>query len=341
MTKNGSYSEYYCTGPYCTIDYTSNKIKSHDKVNCTGNFCSIKDTKSRENNYQCSGKNCSITVVDSVKSNYFVAKGIEGAMVTITKGEDLNVETVGENNHTTIVITDSSYSDGLCRGGHCNVTVVGSNNSRPSCEGYNCTAHGIHVSAGDLTLKVRCTGEACLARCSNSANCTAICKGVKCKAVCYNNTICQATCEGPGCETSCAPGAGGTCKTLNLPKKSICRNCLHAPQIWDWETCTANVTDCMNCYTAHWDLLGLNLYRLGCLDNQTEADVCGLNEYIKACYVYTCKDDLCTNTLMYNLVNPAPEHDTKAAAYCRDGTYRVCCVAVLYHFLSILVYQFQ
>ena len=145
----------------------------------------------------------------------------------------------------------------------------------------------------------------CLAKCDNSKNCTVYCKGPKCIASCYNNTLCQAICEGEECQASCREAAGGRCeRSLHLPKKSLCQNCLHAPKIWDWSVCRANVTDCMNCYTAHWDLLGLDLYRLGCLDNQTESDVCGVNQFVKACYVYTCQDDLCTAKKMNELINP-------------------------------------
>ena len=32
-------------------------------------------------------------------------------------------------------------------------------------------------------------------------------------------------------------------------------------------------TECKNCFVAQWDLLGLDLYKLGCLDNITESEV--------------------------------------------------------------------
>ena len=327
VVRNGTYSEYYCTGPYCHIDYLSTKLATRDKANCTGDFCSIKDVMSRSNVYQCSGKNCSMEIQNTEENLYYVATGSTGASITATTTTDIEIETLGNNNYSTIFITNSIYTDGVCRGAQCNSTVTSSTNSRPSCEGFNCTAYGYDVMgtkgvqptlnaitgktedvAYETATKIRCEGEKCNALCSSSNNCTAYCKGVGCTATCFNNTHCDATCEGEGCTTTCRAAAventTTTCTQTRLPKKSLCQNCLHAPMIWNWETCRENVTDCKNCYTAYWDLLGLNLYRLGCLDNTTEADVCGINKYIKACYVSTCKDDLCTRTLMNQLINP-------------------------------------
>lgn len=315
VVRNGTYSEYYCIGPYCHIDYLSTKVSTRDVANCTGDFCSIKDVMSKSNVYQCSGNNCSIEVENTEENFYFVAAGSTGSTVTATGGTDVEIETLGGNNHSTIFITSSVYTDGVCRGAQCNVTITSSTNSKPSCEGFNCTAYAydVHGTVGvingvqsETATKIRCTGEQCNTVCASSYNCTVYCKGVGCKATCFNNTHCDATCEGEGCTTTCRAAAAEntTCTSTRLPKKSLCQNCLHAPMIWNWETCRENVTDCKNCYTAYWDLLGLNLYRLGCLDNTTEAEVCGINKYIKACYVSTCKDHLCSRTLMNQLINP-------------------------------------
>ena len=293
--------------------------------------------KSKLNVYQRSGENCSMEIEGSDFSTYFVTNGSTGATVTAKKSIDLEIETLGDNNHTTIHISDSVYSDGECRGAFCNVTIVNSNYSKPACHGYNCTAFGRGLDSGPLASKIKCTGELCHASCYDSPNCTASCVGAGCKATCYNNTVCAATCDGPDCEVSCRSKPGGSCTTLTLPKISQCQNCLHAPKIWDWEVCRANVTYCKNCYTAHWDLLGLDLYRLGCLDNQTEEDVCFANRFIQACYLYTCKDDWCSRTLMNNLISP-PESRSSAFSFYQGAESRgLCFQFVLFHFVALII----
>ena len=67
--------------------------------------------------------------------------------------------------------------------------------------------------------------------------------------------------------------------------------------------CLESYTDCGNCYTATVDLLGLQLFKLGCLDNMTREEACPYNYYIQACSVETCKNDHCNRGIMEKAKN--------------------------------------
>lgn len=318
VTTSGSYNTYFCAGPYCT---TTNTGETNTQFNCTGAFCSIADKNSYKNKITCGGNDCTVGATNATETGFYVMPGVLRAVIKVSTINDSEVESYGGNNDTVILIEDSDISDGVCVGAHCNVTVVDSYYSKPSCEGYNCTVTGRNIinlqrgsTVGDLTgleledyptvlsIKVKCYGDACYSRCENSYNCTAYCKGEGCYASCFNNTICYATCDGEGCLTSCIKAAGGNCTELRLPKKSTCENCLHAPDIYGWEVCRDNYTDCKVCFTAEYEILGVFLYKLGCMDDILYGDICPYNYYVKACYIYTCKDELCTRSKMYNLI---------------------------------------
>ena len=295
-------NSYLCNGSHCELA-VSNGYK--ETMNCYGSFCSLSESSSNDSKGYCHGNNCSITIKDARGGVYNVASGLTGVRIAVDGGDIMDIQTVGKNNHTVITVNSSQSVYTTCLGANCSVSVYNSILSRPSCEGYECSALGHNVSAlfSNATLKVRCVGVRCTAKCEASVNCSAQCVGAYCTATCLYNTACSAICNGTNCTATCRTGpTGGSCTVLHLPKESVCDNCLQAPEIWDWQVCRDNFTKCKSCYLAETDLLNLRLYRLGCLDDTPTEEICPENEYIKDCQIHTCQDDLCSRKLLNALM---------------------------------------
>eukprot|EP00116_Pleurobrachia_bachei_P005227 sb/3465489/ len=318
------YNDYTCKGGYCTFTYLNG---SYDELNCEDDWCymEVSDTEDvgacqckipgncdegakeicaliRYSVINIKGNNNTAFLDYLDSSSVTLSKGAKGAVIYLKYGTSSDVVTSGENDWANITLFGAYSSKIECTGDNCYASVQEGTYNRAKCTGKKCTAHSAGVynysnTTGLVsTSKAECVGDGCIAFCEESVNCTAICTGVGCISKCENVDTCSLTCNGTDCQTECE---SSYCPNpLHLPKESKCESCIYAPDIFGFQTCTEEYPKCKNCYLAEWDLLGVGLYRLGCLDGSTETEECTKNEFIKACYIETCKTDGCSRKLL-------------------------------------------
>eukprot|EP00116_Pleurobrachia_bachei_P003054 sb/3463316/ len=320
-------NEFTCKGGYCTMTYLNG---TSDKLTCEDDFCSmeIADKEgvgacqcliigkceqgettevcglSHSSEVAIKGNNNTAMLEFLSKCSVTVAKGAKGATIYLKNGTSTDVITSGENDWSNITLYGAYSSKIEVTGDNSYASVIEGTYNVAKCTGNTCTAHteGVYNSknvSGTIfvtTAKVECVGDGCVALCQSSVNCTATCTGKGCIARCENADTCYLTCNGTDCETSCVDSYCP--QQLKLPKESKCESCIYAPDMFGFQTCVDDYPSCKNCYLAEWDLLGVTLYRLGCLDGSTETAECTKNEFIKACYLDTCQDDGCSRKLL-------------------------------------------
>lgn len=304
-TTGAKMSTSACTGPWCEVNTIG--CGTTTTATCTGAQCGVNDQVSNYTVARCTGNNCTTTVNGGYEGSAYCNN--VGCQILITNSTALSTA-YALGDYSLVNVTATNQTKPICKGDYCIAIVNGGQYSTPECQGFACHAHGIKITnTGTNNIKVKCSSRDCVATCTDSHNCTAYCEGPFCKAICNITTgigTCQATCNGTYCTATCVEGSGEDCKTLVLPKRSPCENCLTVPQIWDWKTCGPIFPRCQTCYAAQYDLLGITLYRVGCDDNTTYTDPpCVNNTYMQACYVDYCSNDYCSNTLVTKYMNSA------------------------------------